>query len=142
MNQRFGLPKRYKVISLQQAAIDVLKASEGSPRAIPSGGLAATLRRKSAARVAMAGGGHRGSRRRYGQRSTRSTLRRNLCKNDSLLAHMETHGHGRVDNWRTIHCVSGQDPMYARRVHRATIEGDYGLGRFESERAKRFSVET
>ncbi len=34
MNQRFGLPKSYRVVSLQQAAIDVLKASEGSPRAV------------------------------------------------------------------------------------------------------------
>jgi taurine dioxygenase len=35
------------------------------------------------------------------------------------------------DNWRMLHCVTGASPNYARRMHRTTIEGDYGLGRFE-----------
>ena len=35
------------------------------------------------------------------------------------------------DNWRFLHGVSGQDPIHPRRVHRTTIKGDYGLGRFE-----------
>ncbi len=35
------------------------------------------------------------------------------------------------DNWRILHSVSGSRPEYARRMHRTTIEGDYGLGRFE-----------
>jgi len=37
------------------------------------------------------------------------------------------------DNWRILHCVSGCDPTIARRMHRTTIRGDYGLGRFEAE---------
>ena len=36
------------------------------------------------------------------------------------------------DNWRFLHCVSGHDPKHSRRVHRATIEGDYGLGSLEA----------
>jgi taurine dioxygenase len=36
------------------------------------------------------------------------------------------------DNWRVIHCVTGTDPKYDRRMHRTTIKGDYGLGRFET----------
>lgn len=40
------------------------------------------------------------------------------------------------DNWRFIHAVSGHDPSYRRRMHRAGIAGDYGLGRWErSEQA-------
>jgi taurine dioxygenase len=35
------------------------------------------------------------------------------------------------DNWRMLHAVSGADPKYARRMQRTTIQGDYGLGRFE-----------
>ncbi|CAN7541258.1 TauD/TfdA family dioxygenase [Phenylobacterium sp. LjRoot219] len=35
------------------------------------------------------------------------------------------------DNWRMLHCVSGADPRYNRRMQRTTIKGDYGLGRFE-----------
>ncbi|MDH3706482.1 MAG: TauD/TfdA family dioxygenase, partial [Acidimicrobiia bacterium] len=35
------------------------------------------------------------------------------------------------DNWRVLHSVSGSQPEYGRCMHRTTIEGDYGLGRFE-----------
>jgi taurine dioxygenase len=35
------------------------------------------------------------------------------------------------DNWRVLHRVSGMPPEYPRRMHRTTIAGDYGLGRFE-----------
>jgi taurine dioxygenase len=35
------------------------------------------------------------------------------------------------DNWRCLHAVSGMLPEYSRCMHRTTIQGDYGLGRFE-----------
>jgi taurine dioxygenase len=35
------------------------------------------------------------------------------------------------DNHRVLHSVEGCDPKYDRRMHRTTIKGDYGLGRFE-----------
>ena len=37
------------------------------------------------------------------------------------------------DNWRCLHSVSGMAPEDTRCMHRTTIEGDYGLGRFEVE---------
>jgi taurine dioxygenase len=40
------------------------------------------------------------------------------------------------DNWRMLHRGVGYDPKYGRLVHRTTIEGDYGLGRFEHEGAE------
>jgi taurine dioxygenase len=36
------------------------------------------------------------------------------------------------DNWRVLHAVSGMSPEHGRVMHRTTIEGDYGLGRFEN----------
>ncbi len=39
------------------------------------------------------------------------------------------------DNWRCLHRVSGMDPEHTRCMHRTTIAGDYGLGRFETEPA-------
>ena len=36
------------------------------------------------------------------------------------------------DNWRILHKGCGCDPKYDRVVHRTTIKGDYGLGRWES----------
>ena len=38
------------------------------------------------------------------------------------------------DNWRVLHSVSGMSPAATRCMHRTTIQGDYGLGRFETER--------
>ncbi len=35
------------------------------------------------------------------------------------------------DNHRMLHAVEGCDPKYERQMHRTTIKGDYGLGRFE-----------
>ena len=35
------------------------------------------------------------------------------------------------DNWRILHSVTGAKPEYGRCMHRTTIKGDYGLGRFE-----------
>lgn len=37
------------------------------------------------------------------------------------------------DNWRVLHEACGCDPKYDRVVHRTTIKGDYGLGRWETE---------
>jgi len=37
------------------------------------------------------------------------------------------------DNWRTLHQACGCDPKYDRVMHRTTIKGDYGLGRWETE---------
>lgn len=36
------------------------------------------------------------------------------------------------DNWRVLHSVSGMSPEHGRCMHRTTIAGDYGLGRFET----------
>ena len=36
------------------------------------------------------------------------------------------------DNWRMLHTVSGNSPAESRTMHRTTIKGDYGLGRFEN----------
>jgi len=41
------------------------------------------------------------------------------------------------DNWRVLHSVSGSAPEYGRCMHRTTIAGDYGLGRFEEPAASR-----
>lgn len=40
------------------------------------------------------------------------------------------------DNWRMLHQACGCDPKYERVMHRTTIKGDYGLGRWETARAR------
>jgi taurine dioxygenase len=40
------------------------------------------------------------------------------------------------DNWRMLHAATGCDPKCDRIVHRTTIKGDYGLGRWETSPGK------
>jgi taurine dioxygenase len=44
------------------------------------------------------------------------------------------------DNWRMLHSVTGHDPTETRCIHRTTIKGDYGLGRFENSAQGRYEV--
>lgn len=39
------------------------------------------------------------------------------------------------DNWRVLHEATGSNPQEERVVHRTTIKGDYGLGKFEDRTA-------
>ena len=40
------------------------------------------------------------------------------------------------DNLRVLHEATGSNPNEERVVHRTTIKGDYGLGRWEGEAAE------
>lgn len=44
------------------------------------------------------------------------------------------------DNWRMLHSVTGHNPGETRCVHRTTIKGDYGLGRFENNDKGRYEI--
>lgn len=44
------------------------------------------------------------------------------------------------DNWRMLHSVTGHDPTATRCMHRTTIRGDYGLGRFENDDKGKYAV--
>jgi taurine dioxygenase len=44
------------------------------------------------------------------------------------------------DNWRMLHRVTGCTPPHKRSIYRTTIEGDYGLGRFENNKMGRYAA--
>jgi taurine dioxygenase len=131
MNQRFGMPKSYRPLLVQQSTLDMLAQSEDLPRAVHP----AIWRRRSGEKVLhvspwQAAGieGH--------EDAEGDALLEALCQ--EIYARMQPYVHRWKptdmviwDNWRFIHSVSGHDPSYSRRVHRATIQGDYGLGRLE-----------
>jgi taurine dioxygenase len=136
MHQRFGLPRDFSVVRLQEATRKVIAAAEGAPRAIHP----AIWTRKTGEKVlhvspwqAAGIAGH--------EDAEGDALLEALCQ--EIYAKMRPYWHRWSptdmvvwDNWRTIHSVSGHDPAHARRVHRATIAGDYGLGRMENDAAE------
>jgi taurine dioxygenase len=135
MNQRFGMPKNYRVVRMQKAMRTVLEQAENAPRAVHP----AIWTRKSGEKVLHVSPWQAAGI--YGREDPEGdALLEALCQ--EIYAKMNAYWHTWQptdmvlwDNWRFIHAVSGHDPKYARRVHRATIEGDYGLGRFEHDAA-------
>jgi taurine dioxygenase len=132
--QRYGLPDDFRLIQLMDSSKRVIKEAEGLPRAVHP----AVWQRKSGEKVFHVSPWQADGV--YGQEN---------AGGDALLEALIGQMHAVVqpywhvwkptdmaiwDNWRFVHSAGGHDPAYARNVHRTTILGDYGLGRFEHSR--------
>jgi taurine dioxygenase len=131
--QKFGLPKDYRVIRSNDHNDKTIKMNADQPRSIhpavwhrPSGEKVLHVSPWQAAGI----WGH--------EDPEGDALLEAFCH--EMYAAMTPYWHKWKptdmlvwDNWRFIHGVSGHDPQYPRRMHRTTIKGDYGLGRFEKD---------
>jgi len=137
MNQRFGRPKKYRVISLHEDTVKLIKQAESATRSVHP----AIWKRGSGEHVLhlspWQAAGIQGHEDPEGD-----ALLEALCQ--EMYAKMNPYYHQwkptdmvAWDNWRFVHSVSGNDPKYARRMFRTTIKGDYGLGYFESDTGDR-----
>jgi taurine dioxygenase len=131
--QRFGVPVNHKWLTISDAAEKVLAGGAKVPHAVHP----AIWQRKSGERVLhvspwQAAGIH-------GQKTPEGdALLNELCQ--EIYAKMKPYWHKWAptdmaiwDNWRFLHSAGGNDPKYARRMHRTTITGDYGLGYLDNE---------
>jgi taurine dioxygenase len=133
MHQKFGLPPSYKVVRLSDEMRRVLRSLEDQPRGVHP----AIWTRRTGERVLHVSPWQADGI--FGQETPEgNALLEALCQ--EMYAAMTPYWHhwspGDMlvwDNWRTVHAVSGHRPEHKRRMHRATVRGDYGLGRFESE---------
>jgi taurine dioxygenase len=138
--QRFGLPKKFRTIHIQEEALKLFEEVDKTPRAIHP----AIWTRKSGEHVLHAAPfqadgivGHEGPE---GDALLEALFREIYAK---MVAYWHTWKSTDVlvwDNWRFIHSASGHDPKYSRRVHRTTINGDYGLGNLEANADRRDPV--
>jgi taurine dioxygenase len=131
-NQRFAMPKQFRMVRLQAELLRLFAEVEKAPRAVhpaiwkrPSGEHVLHVCPYQADGIA----GHEGPEG--------DALLESLFQ--EIYARMTPYWHEWKgtdmlvwDNWRFIHSASGHDPKYSRRVHRTTIDGDYGLGAFEA----------
>jgi len=132
-HQRFGMPKDFRMLHMQDEAWKVFQEAEKTPRSVHP----AIWRRSSGEYVLHAAPfqavGIEGHEDPEGDALLESLFQ-------EMYAKMITYWHDWKltdmvvwDNWRFIHSAGGNDPNYRRCVHRTTITGDYGLGSFADD---------
>jgi taurine dioxygenase len=131
--QRFGLPKSWKLIQLEEVSTAMLEASLPIPRSVHP----AVWQRRGGEKVLhvspwQADGiaGHEGPEG--------DALLEDLIA--QMYAAMQPYWHDWKstdmviwDNWRFVHSAGGHEPGYPRNPWRTTIQGDYGLGSLLSD---------
>lgn len=129
--QRFGIPDGYRIVHTTPTTRAVVDSYKGGPRAIHP----AIWQRDTGERVLHVSPWQAAGIEGHEDPEGDAVLEA-LCQ--EIYEKMEPYWHKWQlddmvvwDNWRMLHAVSGHDPAYARRIHRATIEGDYGMGRPE-----------
>lgn len=131
-NMRFGKPASLRETRTADAAEKVIEAGKRWPRAIHP----AVWTRRSGEKVLHVSLLHTAGiegREDAGGEALLEELCGAVNANSEAYFHQWQPGQMLVwDNWRVLHCVTGADPKYPRRLFRTTIEGDYGLGSFEA----------
>lgn len=127
-HQRFGLPKSWKLIQLEETSQGLLEASIPIPRSVhpavwtrPNGDKVLHVSPWQADGVA----GQEGP--------AGDALLTELIDRMYAVIHPYWHDWKSTDmviwdNWRFLHSAGGHDPRYDRNPLRTTIQGDYGLG--------------
>lgn len=131
-NMRFGKPATFREIKVAQSAYDASAYAAKLPRAVhPAVWTRSTGEKVLHVSPWMAVGieGH--------ENPQGDALLEEVCQHIARMAVPYFHQWKPTDmliwdNWRMLHCVSGTDPNYPRRMQRTTIKGDYGLGYFEN----------
>ena len=132
-NLRFGRPADFVEVEPAASAVDVMKEYEGRPRALHP----AVWTRSTGQKVLHVSGwmaqGIEGHEDPDGDALLASVCDEivEAAKDLSYFHQWQPTDMLIWDNWRLLHSVSGMPPETARAMHRTTIAGDYGLGRFE-----------
>lgn len=136
---RFGLPRDFKTIRLQQVRKDTASYVSKLPRAIHP----AVWERHSGEKVlhmspfmAM---GIEGNESPDGDRLFAEICTEILSSINPYFHEWKSTDMLIWDNWRMLHSSTGIDPKYSRKMHRTTIEGDYGYGYFEDKKLEEFA---
>jgi taurine dioxygenase len=131
---RFGRPENFRVLQVDPKQIEILEQAKTYPRAIHP----AVWTRPSGEKVLhlspwMAEGIE------HAENAAGDELLEAVSCEIIRLAEANAYVHDWLptdmliwDNWRMLHRVTGCTPPHPRSIYRTTIEGDYGLGRFEN----------
>jgi taurine dioxygenase len=131
-NMKFGRPKSYSPVKVRDLIGNMIEATKDAPRSIHP----AIWQRRTGEKVLHVSpwqaAGIEGMETPEGDE-----LLEALCQEISMkaVAYQHKWNPGDMviwDNWRFIHAVTGHSPEWPRKMQRTTIQGDYGLGRFEN----------
>jgi taurine dioxygenase len=132
MRQRFGMPASFRAIRLNESTMKLIEQNAAAPRAVHP----AIWKRDSGEHVLHVSPWQAAGLEGY-ENPEGDALLESLCQ--EMYRKMTPYFHSWKytdvlvwDNWRFVHSVNGHSPEHARRVHRTTIKGDYGLGYFEA----------
>jgi len=128
---RFGKPEGFRILHEAKGQLEYSEHAKKMPRAIHP----AVWSRKSGEKVLHVSPwmsvGIEGDETAHGEKLLERLCNEILTKVQPYFHHWQGSEMLTWDNWRILHCVSGTNPEYRRRMHRTTIKGDYGLGYFE-----------
>jgi taurine dioxygenase len=137
-HMRFGLPKDFREVVSESPEVvrEIVELSKSMPRALHP----AVWTRKTGEKVLHVGSQHSvgiaGHEDPEGDALLEAVCQEILAKAKPYFHPWKATDMVLWDNWRFLHAVSGIDPKHCRTVHRSTIKGDYGLGRWETAPAK------
>ena len=133
VNMRYARPRRLVVRRLSDRTNNMFEVNAGAPRAIHP----AVWRRRSGEKVlhlaSWQADGIVGHEDEEGDELLEAMFAEIEAKMTPYIHRWQPGEMVIWDNWRFLHSASGHSPDHGRLVHRTTIEGDYGLGRFESD---------
>jgi taurine dioxygenase len=136
-NLRFGRPEGFAEIEAGAQATAVMTEFEGRPRALHPAVWTRTSGQKVLHVSPWMAKGIEGREDSDGEALLAAVCDEivEAAKELSYFHHWQPTDMVIWDNWRCLHSVSGMLPEHTRCMHRTTIEGDYGLGRFEAQPA-------
>jgi taurine dioxygenase len=133
VNMRYGRPRRLVVHHLSARTNNMFEVNAASPRAIHP----AVWQRRTGEKVLhlapWQADGIVGMEDEEGDALLEAMFAEIDAKATPYVHHWQPGEMVIWDNWRFLHAASGHSPDHGRLVHRTTIEGDYGLGRFEED---------
>ena len=133
VNMRYGRPRRIGLVHLSDRTNNMYEVNADSPRAIHP----AVWQRKSGEKVLHLAPWQADGILGHEDEEGDALLEAMIAEMKAVMTpywHKWSPGELVIwDNWRLVHSASGHSPRHGRLVHRTTIEGDYGLGRWETE---------
>jgi taurine dioxygenase len=137
---RFGRPHNFRVLQVDPKQLEILEQAKTYPRAIHP----AVWRRASGEKVLhlspWMAEGIEGREDPVGD-ALLETVSREVIRLAEAGAYVHDWQPTDMliwDNWRMLHRVTGCTPPHTRSIYRTTIQGDYGLGRFENDDQGRY----